>query len=494
VIFGSTASLSGTATDFNGDPITFSWRIISRPGGSGCAIDDPSAQNTFFVPDVPGQYLVGFTANDGTDDSVEATVTLTVNVNTPPVADAGADDYVYVGAPASLDGSLSSDAEGHGLTFAWTVGSAPGGSGAGLVGPTSATPSITPDVLGDYTLELVVNDGYDDSAPATVVLHAVANIPPENDAGPDQAVLLGDTVSLNGAGCSDAEGDAFTLGWTFTGTPVGSGAALDDAGIVAPSFEPDLAGLYTLALVADDGAARPPDEVDITVAANLPPAAGAGDDFATRRDDVVYCSAAGSGDPEGRALTYTWTLTSQPASGTAVLSDADTSAPSFTPDVNGDYTLELVVNDGYQDSPVDTVVVTAVDNFAPIADAGEDFALMTGRYAYLPGHGSWDADNDLLDFSWSFDSVPAGSSAAFGSYATRIWGRFMPDLAGVYVVRLVVSDGQVSSPPDTVTITASGTPLAPTVDGGGTQLAIMGFEYHFRARPRGAFRGGSRHP
>src|SRR5207342_3303217 len=55
---------------------------------------------------------------------------------------------------------------------------------------------------------------------------------------------------------------------------------------------------------------------------------------------------------------------------------------------------------------------------------------------------------------WSFTSRPAGSQAILVN-ATLVNPTFVADVLGTYVVQLIVNDGTVDSPPDTVSITAS---------------------------------------
>ncbi len=82
-----------------------------------------------------------------------------IRPNQPPVANAGPDRTVAVGSLVVLDGSASFDPDGDLLTFSWSFVSQPPGSTAVLDDPSSVTPTFTADVLGEYLLELTVDDG-----------------------------------------------------------------------------------------------------------------------------------------------------------------------------------------------------------------------------------------------------------------------------------------------------------------------------------------------
>lgn len=83
--------------------------------------------------------------------------------NTKPVSDAGTGQTVVVKQTIEFDGGGSSDADGDTLTYIWSITSAPGGSTAGLSDTTIVNPTFIPDVAGEYTIQLVVNDGVEDS-------------------------------------------------------------------------------------------------------------------------------------------------------------------------------------------------------------------------------------------------------------------------------------------------------------------------------------------
>jgi beta-lactam-binding protein with PASTA domain len=93
-------------------------------------------------------------------------------------------------------------------------------------------------------------------------------------------------------------------------------------------------------------------------------------------------------------------------------------------------------------------------NHAPVANAGPDQTVYRTNQVQLDGSGSSDADNDPLTYQWSFSSKPTGSQAVI-SNPSAVRPSFVPDVAGTYVIQLIVNDGKVASVPDTVTITVN---------------------------------------
>jgi hypothetical protein len=151
-----------------------------------------SAPGDQFLNDVHGSLVAWVDASTGNGDIFVASLTF----NIPPVANAGPDQSVHAGTVVTLDGSGSTDPDGHyPLSYAWQIISKPAGSTAALSNPTAVNPSFTADVLGDYTVELIVADSLGlQSAPDTVII-STSNTAPVADAGPDQAVtLLNSTV------------------------------------------------------------------------------------------------------------------------------------------------------------------------------------------------------------------------------------------------------------------------------------------------------------
>jgi len=72
---GSTFSLNGGATDPEGDPLTFTWSIVSQPSGAAAAIASPNATTTEVNGTLPpGDYVFELMVSDGKNRSM-------VNVN-----------------------------------------------------------------------------------------------------------------------------------------------------------------------------------------------------------------------------------------------------------------------------------------------------------------------------------------------------------------------------------------------------------------------------
>ena len=184
--------------------------------------------------------------------------------------------------------------------------SRPAGSDASLVDAASVTPSIAIDRPGSYVLRLIVNDGAVTSVADTVTISTVNSAPVAN-AGADQTALVTDTVTLNGGGSSDVDGDALTFAWSFVSRPAGSAAMLTGAASVQPTFVVDRPGRYQVRLVVNDGALSSVADVVEIQTVNSAPVANAGQrSVGLRRAD---------GDARRQRVHATWTATRSPMCG-----------------------------------------------------------------------------------------------------------------------------------------------------------------------------------
>lgn len=216
----------------------------------------------------------------------------------------------------------------------------------------------------------------------------------------------------------------------------------------------------------DDDDAAPPQ--------NQAPVADAGVDFGAMMTDEVELDGSSSYDPDGDAIEFEWELVAVPAGSTATLLNASRPNPSFFADRPGTYAAELAVNDGLVVATDQVLVTVTTPNDGPVANAGPDQSVDAGDRVVLNGSGSYDPDNDPLDFRWTLTSTPAGS-AAFLDDPTSALPQFTADLAGVYVVELEVDDGTDLSPADQVLVTAS-----EATDSGCISCATASREVHRR--------------
>lgn len=308
---------------------------------------------------------------------------------------------------------------------------------------------------------------------------------PVSNAGPDQTVTLGTTVTVDGSGSTVCATDSITYTWTFEAVPTDSTVTEDSLSengtstAIAVAFTPDFPGDYVLSLVVSDGdKSSAPDLVVVTVTSeDEPPVADCGGNQAGTQGVRSSMDGSGSYDPEGADLTYAWTLSSAPdCSGlsTSDIYDNDMVTSSVVPDCEGIFIVSLVVSDGYQWSEPDLCYIdVASDNRLPVADAGdsEDLPPCIEATIELDGYGSYDLDGDALTYQWSVVSVPSGSSASdanFSDTAAADPTFTLPDdpvVAGNYTFQLQVSDGEDWSAPDIVTYTvldedANNSPIA----------------------------------
>ncbi|HOD51992.1 MAG TPA: tandem-95 repeat protein, partial [Candidatus Hydrogenedentes bacterium] len=317
-----------------------------------------------------------YRANDGSLDSNEAAVTITVTpVNDAPVADAGDDQInALTGRTITLDGSDSYDVDGDLIAYEWRFQTLPPASALtdnDIAGWDTASPSFIPDVAGDFVLELVVRDYELDSDPDYVMVSADAQAAPNADAGGNQETLLGDVVVLDGCSSYDPDNgpEPLTYAWSFFSVAAGSALTDDDivdSTLCSASFTPDVAGVYELVLTVSDGF-----ESDIAVAVitvteqeNVPPVADAGSDQSVAYGTQAYLDGSASYDPDSgpQPLAFLWSFVSLPAlSGLTNddISGRTTALPWFTPDVAGNYVLQLEVTDG-EDTATDNVEVICV--------------------------------------------------------------------------------------------------------------------------------------
>lgn len=257
VKLNDTVTLDGSgSTDANNDTLTYKWVLLAKPIGSSAALSSTTSAKPTFSADLVGVYVASLVVNDGKVDSAIVTTTVTAAVaNVAPVANAGPYQNVVTGNIVTLDGSGSTDANNDMLTYKWVMISKPLTSTAVLSSDTAMRPTFVADKAGTYVFSLQASDGKLSSQLSYVTVTAgAANLAPVANAGTAQTVARGATVTLDGSGSSDANGDTLIYTWTMTYRPPTSTATLGaGTNLIRPTFVADAVGVYVFTLMVNDG-------------------------------------------------------------------------------------------------------------------------------------------------------------------------------------------------------------------------------------------------
>ena len=254
-------------------------------------------------------------------------------------------------------------------------------------------------IAGQYTFTDVTENH-------TIAVSFAAPSPPTADAGPDQTVDEGVTVTLSGANSTDPDDGIESFQWEqVSGPAVALVATGDEAEVnfLTPDVDQNGATLVFQLTVTDYSGVAVSDTCIINVTwVNIPPVANAGTDLNVTEGDNVALDASLSSDADDGIATYQWTQTN----GIEVqLSDPIVAAPSFsTPNIGPDgaaLTFELTVTDRGGLKAQDTCIVNVCwENEPPTADAGSDQSADEGSLVSLDGSKSSDPDDGIALYQW----------------------------------------------------------------------------------------------
>lgn len=383
-----------TATDPESSPLTYT--VVSAPSHGTLS---GAAPNLTYTPhgNYHGSDSFTFRANDGTNNSNVATVSITVTpVNDAPVAQ---DQSIVVKENGQRDVALSAtDVDGDALTYSLIDGPA-----HGTLSGTAPNVTYTPDsgYNGPDSFTFQANDGSENSNLATVSITVTPNTAPTAD--PQSVTLAEDSPTVITLTGSDAEGDPIAFG-VIDGPSHGSLTG------TAPNLTYHPAGNYfgsdSFTFQVNDGEL---DSLIVTVEIDVTPVNDAPvadpQSVNTNEDDDIAVTLTGS-DIDGDALTYS--IVSGPANGSL-----SGTAPNvtYTPNANfnGSDSFTFRVNDGTENSATATVSIT-------IAPVDDPFTLFFSLDSSATVGGLSVADEDIVawdggaSFTRFFDGSDVGVS------------------------------------------------------------------------------------
>jgi PKD repeat protein len=418
---------------------------------------DPTVLHTYSTP---GVYTatVRVTDNRGgqATDAVQINVGAVV-VNQLPMADLQA-NVTSGNAPLSVnfDGSASADPDGTIVEYAWDL------DGDGAYEATSDGPTLskTYTQAGMYTAKLRVRDNSGATASATVTINVnvVGNQPPTASlTAPTTSGNAPLTVAFDATGSADSDGSLVRYDYDFDSDGVWD--AYDASSTVSHTYSS--AGNYTAKVrVTDNSGAQAAATLPITVNAvgNQPPTASLSAPTASGNAPLTIAfDATGSSDSDGSIVRYDYDFNNDG------IWDAYDSAStlSYTYTKAGNYTAKLRVTDNAGAQATATMAITVSGSggsggpTAALTATPQNFSTVPKDVVLDPSGSTagsapisrydWDLDND------GFFDTYSGSPLTLTRHITT---------QGVYVYKLRVTDTNGQYDETTVTVTASGPPIA----------------------------------
>lgn len=395
---------ASASRDPDGNIIRYDWDFGDGTKGRGI--------RTAHAYKKSGLYTVTLTTTDGSGrPNAQTSDTRVINVNEPPVANAGPNQLVTA-SEVQFDGTASKDADGKIAKYSWTFGDGTQGEGP--------KPRHVYRKPGTYKVGLIVGD---DSGTirntAQASMQVIVNATPIADAGPDIIAAPGEEVTFDGSSSVDPDGEIKRWQWEFRD------GAKADGKIVKHRFEKPGTYIVQLKVTDQTGHENAIDFAETRVVINEQPVARAGSDIRAAPGDEITFNASQSFDRDGKIANYRWDFSDKPdpVSGAVVNRSFDNP---------GLYNVQLtVVDNSSAANGVAKDELTVAINHAPVAEAGPDIVSSQLRVVF-DGTASADADGDGLSFHWDFgDGNSATGARVAHTYKT----------GGKYPVVLKVNDG-----------------------------------------------------
>ncbi|MCO4769605.1 MAG: PKD domain-containing protein [Deltaproteobacteria bacterium] len=439
---GQTFTTPITGTNSTGGTVTMT--LLNAPSGSTLLPGSGTSPVNSTFSWTPGgsdfgqSYGASVIVTNASNLQATCPLTLTVPLNSPPVAEANGTYSGNKGALVPVTAVGSSDPDGTITNYAWDCD----GNGTFEVSTGSVTANCGPFSLGgSYPVTLRVTDDQGSTATDTTTL-TIANAGPSAQANGPYTVNQGQNVTIQSAGSSDGDGGTLSYEWNCSSTST--------SGLVSGSANQtcnyaDDGTVFGLLRVCDPEGACATDTFQVNVT-NTAPTANAGGPYNTGQGASVTVSGSASTDPDGTISTYEWDCDSS----NGISYSAPSASPTSTclwPD-DGTYTVTLRVTD--DDGATATATATAtVTNTLPIANAGGPYSGQKNSNIQVSGSASSDPDGTIVLYQWDCDSSN-GVSFNTGSPTPTLNCQYSS--IGSYTVTLQVTDDDGATDIDTATV------------------------------------------
>ncbi|MDE0073404.1 MAG: tandem-95 repeat protein [Gammaproteobacteria bacterium] len=442
---GGTARLTATASDPDGDPLTYGWSA-ARGAFSG-PVDEPAA--TWTAPDGLGRFEILVVVSDERGGTASASVEVHA-VNEGP--EFGQRSYRFL-LPENLDGRqrpvelgtvTAEDPDGDDLRYGIVFGDSERftvGLRDGVVRYTGPGEDYeTEPNIFELTVRVRDDFGADDAAKVFIEVTDENERPEVTATCEPCAVPRGGVVRLEAA-ATDPDGDPLTYAWS---APAGSFSGANEP--VARWTAPDELGTTAIRVEVSDGRGGTASAVVEVEVFNLAPAFGRPvyefelPENEDGRESPVVLDRVAAEDPDGDALTY------EIAAG-----DRDRFAvgardgvvayvgpgEDFETEPNL-FELTVRARDAFGSEARARVVVTVTDvNELPEVTASCDpCTVPRGGEVWLEARAT-DPDGDPLAYGWS------AAKGTFNGSVNASWAVWKaPDELGTMAIRVEVSDGR----------------------------------------------------